>query len=83
MVDDNNETPGINFRWKKLSRDYDADSAYEYGDIIIYNHKYYKAILPLVTWQKPDDPYNVGWEEIKDINEVKQKTYAKKKCTNS
>lgn len=78
MVDDNNETPGINFRWKKLSRDYDADSAYEYGDIIIYNHKYYKAILPLVTWQKPDDPYNVGWEEIKDINEVKQKTYAKK-----
>lgn len=82
MEDDNNVQPGTDYRWKKLSSDYDAGSAYEYGDIINYDHKYYKAILPLVTWQKPGDPYNVGWEEIKDINEVKQKTYTKKNVRN-
>ena len=40
--------PGDNqkfqFRWKKISSDWDSHSGYEYGDIVFYNGNYYKYV---------------------------------------
>ncbi|RHM59463.1 prepilin-type N-terminal cleavage/methylation domain-containing protein [Coprobacillus sp. AF33-1AC] len=71
--------------WKKLDRNFDIGSTYEYGDIVIYNNYYYKMISDKIysTGHTPDYTSYKQWEclgriDNKDVvDEVKKNTYTK------
>lgn len=72
--------------WKKLDKYFDINSTYEYGDIVIYNDKYYKMTSHYyyTTGRTPDYTLYKQWDCLGDINDkdvvaqVKLNRYDKK-----
>ena len=66
----NDKYPGSSaVSWKKLDRNFDINSAYDKGDIVIYDKKYYQCKSDYFDSNHP--PYNdkIGqWDCLGDIN---------------
>lgn len=45
----NAEKPNATYKFKKISANFDSESAYEQGDIVIYNNEYYRCIQNMIN----------------------------------